>query len=345
MTSRIKTIPSLPLTLPSDRRDPGSDLDAALRLQAGSDPMRQALARLIGEIAQASIPLALRLAQGNLPGDPDAGVGRNVSGDRQKALDMAAHAHFLKIFAGLSVAHVLSEEADEVVLLDPEGLFDVAMDPIDGSGSIGIGAPLGALFCIFPRGETFLRSGRDILAASYVSFGHSLDFGFSLGDGVTIATCDPVTRVFHIDTLRVQLPESSSAIAYNASNLRHWPAGLQHLIRDLERGRTGPLGRDFNMRWIAAAVGDLHRILRKGGLFFYPADARSGYEAGLLRLAYEAFPIAFLIEQAGGVATDGRIPILERVPETLHAKVPLVFGTRREAALYATYTASVSDAP
>lgn len=288
------------------------------------------LARLIEAIAEGSVAVALRLAQGRLTGDPTAVVGVNDSGDKQKALDMAAHDHFLALFRGLSVRSVLSEEADAVETLNPEGQYDIAMDPIDGSGSIGIGAPLGALFAIFPAGETFLRRGREMVAACYVSFGHSVDFGFSTGQGVAIAALDPVSGMYHVDAPDVRVKPETATVAFNASNHRRWPDALRGYIDGLIAGKDGPRGKDFNMRWIAAAVGDLHRILRQGGVFMYPADTRPAYTEGFLRLAYEAFPIAFLIEQAGGIASDGAGPILDRVPEHLHDRTPLYFGSSGE---------------
>lgn len=331
------------LTLDTDGPVGGTTLAAHLSAGAGDDPARQALAALIIRIAEASIPIAGRLAVGLLPGDPSTVVGRNESGDKQKALDMAAHNHLIDALRGLSVAKVLSEEAEKVITLDPRGRFDVAMDPIDGSGSIGIGAPLGALFCIFPAGQTFLRSGRDIIAAGYVSFGHSVDLGVSTGAGVTIATLAPETGQFHVDEIAISLPEKTSTIAFNASNLRRWPMGLRRYVEDLLAGAEGPRGRDFNMRWIAAAVGDLHRILRRGGMFMYPGDTRPGNENGFLRLAYEAFPIAFLIEQAGGAATDGVTPILDLCPAHMHDRVPLIFGARAEVATLHDYLSPSSN--
>jgi len=316
-----------------DRR--GATVSDHLAHWAGRDAGRQALARLVSGIAEASVPVAARLARGRLPGDPTTVIGTNRSGDRQKALDVAAHDHFVEALKPLSVARVLSEEAEEVVSLDPAGRFDVAIDPIDGSGSIGIGAPLGALFCIFPAGETFLRPGRDIVAAGYVSFGHSVDFGFSVGDGVAIATLD--AGAFVVDAPAVTVPAETATIAFNASNHRRWDAGLRRYVDDLLAGADGPRGTDFNMRWIAAAVGDLHRILRRGGVFMYPGDSRAGYERGFLRLAYEAFPIAYLMQQAGGEATDGAGPILDLTPADPHARVPLFFGSATEVATLRTY--------
>ncbi|TFL16229.1 class 1 fructose-bisphosphatase [Jannaschia formosa] len=332
-----------PLNLAIDGPITFPTLMAHLDAWAGEDPARRDLAKLLTALAEASIPLAARLAQGGLPGDPTEVIGTNKSGDRQKALDMAAHHHFISALHGMSVARVLSEEAEEVETVDAEGRFDIAMDPIDGSGSIGIGAPLGALFCVFPAGDSFLRPGREIVAACYVSFGHSVDFGFSTGDGVAIATLDPGTGTFHVGATGVTLRPDTSTVAFNASNRRRWSRGLRRYVDDLLLGAEGPRGRDFNMRWIAAAVGDLHRILRRGGVFLYPGDARPGYEAGFLRLAYEAFPIAYLIEQAGGTATDGRTAILHLSPAHLHDRVPLIFGSRGEVAALCDYLTSFDE--
>lgn len=331
---------SAPLILPGDTAISAPTLTQHLSDRAGQDETRQALAALLEVLARGSIPLAGRLAQGHLTGDPTAVIGTNESGDKQKALDMAAHDYFIALLRDVSVARVLSEESDGVIELDPDGRFDLAMDPIDGSGSIGIGAPLGALFAVFPAGESFLRPGRDMIAAAYVSFGHSVDFGFSTGDGVSIATLDPATGTFHVDTTDVRLKENTSTVAFNASNRKRWLPGLQSYVLDLLEGAEGPRGRDFNMRWIAAAVGDLHRILRRGGLFMYPGDTRPGYEDGFLRLAYEACPIAFLIEQAGGAATDGTRAILDLTPAHLHDRVPLIFGCRNEVAAVGEYLAN-----
>ncbi|MDZ7908511.1 MAG: class 1 fructose-bisphosphatase [Gemmobacter sp.] len=312
------------LQLPSDGALTGISLRDHLSA-AGS------VGGIVAALAGAVPALGARLAAGVLPGDPAAIVGVNDSGDRQKALDVGAHHHMIAALRGCGVRMVLSEEAEEVVLLDPDGAFDVAIDPIDGSGSIGIGAPLGMLFSILPAApEGFLRPGRAIVAAGYASFGHSLDFGFSLGDGVHVATFDAVSGDFRLVHRGLTLAPTAKTIAYNASNERHWPEGLQAWARDLRAGKDGPRGRDFNMRWLAAAVGELHRILLQGGAFLYPADRRRGYENGRLRLIYEAGPIAFLIEQAGGRATDGVTPILDLLPAGHHAHTALIFGASDE---------------
>ncbi len=311
------------LALPGDVPPSGQPIEDRL---TDSGP-----AGIILAIARALPALADRLAAGTLPGDPAAWVGDNTTGDAQKALDLGAHHHILDALRGQGVRLVLSEEAEEIAELDPEGAWDVAMDPIDGSDSIGIGAPLGLLFSILPAApEGFLRTGRAIVAAGYASFGHSLDMGFSLGDGVSIATHDRQAGLFRIAHPQVTLAPAASVIAYNASNERHWPPGLQAHVRGLVEGRDGPRERDFNMRWLASAVGELHRILLRGGVFMYPADGRMGKERGHLRLVYEAAPIAFLIEQAGGAAHDGAVPILDILPDHPHQKTPLFFGAAEE---------------
>jgi fructose-1,6-bisphosphatase I len=289
------------------------------------------LPAIVLALAEALPPLAARLSAGRLHGDPAAIVGTNDSGDKQKALDVAAHDYMIGVLRAAGVRQVLSEEAEQVILLNEAGAFDVAIDPIDGSGSIGIGAPLGMLFSVLPAApEGFLRTGRAIVAAGYASFGHSVDFGYSLGAGVHIATFDAGEDVFRLTRENVTLKPTASTIAYNASNERHWCKGLRAWVGDLRLGRDGPRGRDFNMRWLAAAVGDLHRILLQGGAFLYPQDRRKGYENGRLRLIYECAPIAFLIEQAGGIASDGTQPILDCRPLALHDMTPLYFGAKDE---------------
>ncbi|GGG83231.1 fructose-1,6-bisphosphatase class 1 [Salipiger pallidus] len=310
------------LTLPGDRLPTAEILPACLP--------EDGLGRIINALAHAMPAIAARLAAGKLMGDPAALVGNNESGDAQKALDVGAHDHVTAELRGCGVRFMLSEEAEEVEVLDPNGSFDIAIDPIDGSGSIGIGAPLGMLFVIYPTGPKDLaRPGSEAAASGYASFGHSLDFGYVIkGAGVNLFTFDG--QDFRITNRDVKIKPTTSTIAYNASNERHWAPGLKQWAADLRAGSDGPRGRDFNMRWLAAAVGELHRILLKGGAFLYPADSRPGYEGGRLRLAYEAVPMAMLIEAAGGKATDGINRILDLVPSTPHQNIALVFGASEE---------------
>ena len=323
-----------PLFLPGD--DPAASSPTLVEWCAVQDA-DVGLTRIVQTIAAAAIPLARRLALATLPGDPAALVGTNDSGDRQKALDVAAHDHMVAALRDCPIATLVSEEAEAPVAMTPEASYDLALDPIDGSGSIGIGAPLGLLFAIFPANDDPCHRGTDVIAAGYISFGHSIDMGLSLGDGVTILTLDERDDTWRVARTRVQVPQTTKFIAFNASNMRNMDPRLGTYLKHTQQGADGPRGSNTNMRWIAAAVGDLHRILMQGGVFLYPSDTRPGYGQGHLRLLYEAFPIAFLMAQAGGSATDGIGAILERTPDHIHAKTPLVFGSAQEVARIAGY--------
>ena len=335
------------LILPGDAPAPtGPALDGWLAAHMADTPHALALSEAILDtlrvILSAVPPLGLRLARGTLTGDPARTLGRNSVGDVQKALDLAAHDHFLAALADAPVAAVLSEEGAEVVPLSHGAPLELSLDPIDGSGSIGLGAPLGTLFALWPAapdGRHFTQPGRAAVAAGYVSFGHSVDLGLSAGAGVVLATLDPDGGAFHVTRAGVRLPDRAEVIAYNALNEQYLDPGWRAYVRDLVAGEDGPRGRDFNMRWFATAVAEAHRILSRGGAFLYPGDSRPGYGRGRLRLAYEGVPLAFLMEQAGGAATDGHTPILDLLPDPddLHAYVPLVFGARDEVAAVARY--------
>ena len=196
-----------------------------------------------------------RLAEGQIYGATTAIVRVNDSGDPQKALDMGAHDHMVAALRGAGVRQVLSKEAETVIPLNPIGLWDGAIDPIDGSGSLGIGAPLGLLYSVMPvAAEGFLLTGRTVVAAGYASFGHSCDFGFSLGAGVDIATLDQPQDRFRLTHQNLHLTKEAKTVVFEASIERRWPPGLQAWAGDLRAGKDGPRERDFNMRWLAAEL-------------------------------------------------------------------------------------------
>ncbi len=332
----------MPLRLPGDELVLAQPtLESYLADWAGNDESRQALSGIVLAIANAAPAVDQRLSLGDLPGDPTHIVGRNAAGDRQKALDIAAHYHFLAALENQALSVILSEEADDIISCKPDAPYALAIDPIDGSDGIGIGSLLGTLFAVYPSTDNAMRSfeqtGRSVVASGYVCFGHALDFGFSLGDGVIQATYDPQQSQFFVTGIDIKLPQTTDMIAYNASNQRHWSQGVRDYVSTCFAGKTGPRERDTNMRWLASAVGELHRIMRRGGVFMYPRDTRPGYEDGRLRLLYEAVPIAFLMEQAGGAATDGQGPILDKVPSTLHGFTSLFFGSKAEIEDIAVY--------
>ena len=313
-------------------------MQALDRMPPGADP---ALAAEIDRLAGAAAALARRIARGGLDEALGGAVGTNTDGDAQKALDVIADDAFMDALRGGQVRHYASEEQDSVVTLNAQGRFALAIDPLDGSSNIDTNVSIGTIFGIYPAEATpdasFLRPGRDLLASGYAIFGPQCALLVSLGDGVLKYVLDPETGRFTLTASPAPIPVDSTEYAINASNYRHWDAAIRAYVDDRVAGSEGPTGVDFNMRWIASLVAETHRILTRGGIFLYPGDTRPGYRHGRLRYVYECAPIAFLIEQAGGRATDGLERILDAVPDALHARTPFVFGSANKIARVATY--------
>ncbi len=299
------------------------------------------VAEVIDRLAGVGARIARRIARGGLDEDLAAQQGTNVDGDTQKALDVIADEAFRAALADGPVRHYASEEQEEVLTLNPEGTLALAIDPLDGSSNIDTNVSIGTIFGIHRAADTpeasFLRPGRELLAAGYIIYGPQTALVVSFGDGVLRYVLDPETRGFRLAGSMGPIPQDSKEYAINASNYRHWTPPIRAFVDDMLAGEEGPLGRNYNMRWIASLVAEAHRILTRGGIFLYPGDARKGYARGRLRHVYECAPIAFVIEQAGGAATDGQDRILDLVPESLHARVPLVFGSADPVARVATY--------
>jgi fructose-1,6-bisphosphatase I len=258
----------------------------------------------------------------------------NRDGDPQKKLDLLAHHVFIEALRHGSVAAVLSEESPRAIALDPTGSFAVAIDPLDGSSNINSNVSIGTIFGIYPAlanaqepEEHFTRLGQEQIAAGFVIYGPQTSIVFSSGCGSHVFTFDRRIETFRLAVPRLVIPTDSNEYAVNASNYRHWDDAVRTYIDDCLQGTNGPLCRDHNMRWIASLVADAYRILIRGGVFLYPADQRRGYNNGRLRLIYEASPIAFVVEQAGGSATNTLRRILEIRPQGLHARTPIVFGS------------------
>lgn len=304
----------------------------------GADP---ALAGEIDRLAGVVAMLARRIARGGLDEALGGAVGTNTDGDAQKALDVIADEAFMAALRDGAICHYASEEQESVVTLNPGGHLALAIDPLDGSSNIDTNVSIGTIFGLYPAAETpeasFLRPGRELLAAGYAIFGPQCALVVSVGEGVVKYVLDPETGGFRLTAPPAPIPADSTEYAINASNYRHWDAPIRAYVDDRVAGSEGPSGVDFNMRWIASLVAETHRILARGGVFLYPGDARKGYRQGRLRLVYECAPIAFLIEQAGGRATDGRDRVLDAVPQALHARTPFVFGSANKVARVATY--------
>jgi fructose-1,6-bisphosphatase I len=309
-----------------------------LAAETGQGLIAADVAAVIRAIAEAGRDLADLIAAGPLRADHAAASNGDGHGDAPKGLDVIADAHFIDALRAAPVAAVASEEQAEPITLAAGHRLAVAIDPLDGSGNIGIGAPVGTVFGILPESEGFLCPGSAQLAAGYILYGPFVSLVVAWGTGTNMFVLDRASGDFLL-AAAPRVPAQTHSYAINTSNRRHWPSGIARYVRDCVQGVDGPRHADTNMRWLAAMVGEAHRILMQGGIYLYPADARPDYQRGRLRLVYEANPIAYLMEQAGGAATDGPRRILDIVPAALHEKIPLVFGSAEEVARLADYLA------
>ncbi|PIP95517.1 MAG: class 1 fructose-bisphosphatase [Rhodobacterales bacterium CG18_big_fil_WC_8_21_14_2_50_71_9] len=300
-----------------------------------------ALRDVVKRLCAVSADLAVMIASGDIGQNLGGAVGVNSGGDGQKALDVIADEAFMDGLRGSAIRHYASEEQETAVTLGDGGAYALAIDPLDGSSNIEVNVSIGTIFAIFPAADTpeasFLRPAADIVAGGYVIYGPQTCLVISFGDGVLKFTLDPRTRTFRLTSRAVRVPQQTSEFSINASNYKHWPAPIRAFIDDLVEGAEGPRGRPFNMRWVASLVAETHRILTRGGVFLYPGDSRKGYALGRLRILYECAPIAFLITQAGGEATDGTDAILPQPITTLHQRTPFVFGSTEKVARVAAY--------
>ena len=284
--------------------------------------------------------LARTIARNGLDGNLAEAAGVNAGGDGQKALDVIADEAFMDALRDGAVRHYASEEQDDVVDFG-SGSLALAIDPLDGSSNIDVNVSIGTIFSIFPVAETpeasFLRPGTEQIAGGYIIFGPQTALVVSFCHGVQQWVLEPGTT----DWVRVADPaplaQDTSEYAINASNYRHWPVPVRAFVDDMVAGAEGPRERNFNMRWIASLVAETHRIITRGGVFLYPGDDRDGYRRGRLRHVYECAPIALLITQLGGGATDGADPVLNALPDQLHARTPFVFGSSTKVARVAAY--------
>ena len=312
-------------------------LDVYLGTWAKGDAVRAPVAATVAALAGACKDIAALIAAGPLEGQLSQLRNDKSGGDFQTELDILANARLIDALRAAPVAAVASEELDVPVELDPDAPILVALDPLDGSSNIDTNVSVGTIFSLLPvppRGENepaaFLRPGREQVAAGYVLYGPQTSLVLTLGEGTDMFTLDRTTGTFVRTRAQMQVSPNSKEFAINASNYRHWSASVRVWFDDCIAGSEGPRGRDFNMRWIASLVAEAHRILMRGGVYIYPGDARDGYQSGRLRLIYEGNPIAFLMEQAGAAASTGSEPVLDRVPASLHERVPLIFGSRDE---------------
>ncbi|MBK5914821.1 class 1 fructose-bisphosphatase [Rhodocyclus purpureus] len=304
---------------------------------------------LIEVVARACKRIAIAIGKGELGGVLGSAGSENVQGEVQKKLDVLSNEILLEANEwGGHLAAMASEEMDHPHPIPnrfPKGEYLLVFDPLDGSSNIDVNVSVGTIFSVLrcpegtvdPTEEAFLQPGSKQVAAGYAVYGPTTLLALTLGDGVAIFTLDREQGSFVLTSENLSIPADASEFAINMSNQRHWEAPMQRYVADLLAGAEGPRGKNFNMRWVASMVADVHRILTRGGVFIYPIDARIAKQGGKLRLLYEANPMAFIVEQAGGAATTGTERILDLQPTSLHQRVPVVLGAKNEVAKVAEY--------
>ena len=304
---------------------------------------------LIEVVARACKRIAISVNKGAL-GDVLGSAGsENVQGEVQKKLDVIANEVLVEANEwGGHLAAMASEEMDSIHIVPnryPQGEHLLLFDPLDGSSNIDVNVSIGTIFSVLKkvghaRGiseEDFLQPGRQQVAAGYCVYGPQTTLVLTVGDGVAMFTLDREQGSWVLTQDNVQIPADTKEFAINMSNMRHWAPPVRRYIDDCLAGREGPRGKDFNMRWVASMVADVHRILTRGGVFMYPWDQREPDKPGKLRLMYEANPMAFLVEQAGGAATNGTQRIMTIAPTRLHERVSVILGSRNEVDLVTAY--------
>jgi fructose-1,6-bisphosphatase len=309
------------------------------------------LAAVLLDVASGVKEIASLLARGRLAGALGDAGRENGQGERQQRMDLLANDVLLAASASSGhVAGVVSEELDAPRLAGGAGArgeYLLAFDPLDGSSNLDVDVTVGTIFSVLRRPpgagevvpEDFLQPGARQVCAGYALYGPSTLLVLTTGEGVNGFTLDPATGEFVLTHPGLRIPEEAREFAINASNERFWDPPVRRYVEECVAGRDGPRGADFNMRWVASMVADVHRVLLRGGVFLYPHDARVPHRAGRLRLLYEASPMGLVVEQAGGLASTGRGPLLDVVPASLHERVPVVLGSRREVERLARYHA------
>ena len=307
------------------------------------------LRQLIEVVARACKSISHAVSKGALGGVlGDAGTD-NVQGEAQKKLDVLSNEILLEANEwGGHLAACASEEMDHSQAIPnryPKGHYLLLFDPLDGSSNIDVNISVGTIFSVLrcpegvtdPQDQDFLQPGTAQVAAGYTVYGPSTMLVLTVGNGVHAFTLDREQGSFILTQRNMQIPADTKEFAINMSNQRHWYPPMQRYAGELLAGKTGPRGKDFNMRWVASMVADVHRILTRGGIFIYPRDQKDPGKMGKLRLMYEANPMSMIVEQAGGAATDGYTRILDIQPTQLHQRVAVFLGSRNEVEVVTRY--------
>ena len=289
-----------------------------------------ALRSVIASMAAASAELAGVLRIAPIAGQTGLAGATNVQGEAQKALDVISNDIVLKHLAQNAAVQILiSEELDEAVHFENQGTFMVATDPLDGSSNLDVNVTVGTIFSVLPSAGGLLQQGRAQAAAGYVAYGPAASLVLRVTGSVSVFTLDAAGEWVQV-VAAASIPEASGEFAINTARERFWDAATTGYVRESVAGETGPAGKRYNMRWVGSMVADIHRILMRGGIFLYPLDSETVSKGGRLRLLYEANPMAWLVEGAGGLSTTGTQNILDVVPTGIHQRVPVILGSAEE---------------
>ena len=310
---------------------------------------------LLNDIGTACKVISNAVAKGALAGVLGSQNATNVQGEEQKQLDVISNEVMQSAneWAG-HLAGMVSEENENFCPIPakyPRGKYLLLFDPLDGSSNIDVNISVGTIFSILrsPRPgkaaklEDFLQPGTEQVCAGFALYGPSTMLVLTTGHGVNGFTLDSDIGEFILTHPQMRIPEETGVFAINASNERFWEPPVKRYVDECMAGKTGPRGRDFNMRWVASLVAETYRILVRGGVFMYPKDNKDPGRSGRLRLLYEANPVSFIVEQAGGAATTGRHRLMTLLPSELHQRVPLIFGSKHEVELIASYHADYAS--
>ena len=320
------------------------NLEEQRRLGASGD-----FSLLMSDIATACKVISDQVNHGALIGVLGSAGTENIQGETQKTLDVLSNEVFIQAnIPGGNLAAMASEEMEDIYHIPAEyplGKYLLVFDPLDGSSNIDVNVSVGSIFSVLkcpegidqPTAADFMQPGTEQVCGGYALYGPSTMLVVTTGNGVNGFTLDRNVGDFILTHPDIMIPEDTQEYSINASNARFWEAPVKRYVDECLAGETGPRGKNFNMRWVASMVADVHRILSRGGIFMYPMDSKIQKQGGKLRLMYEANPMSFIVEQAGGAASTGRERIMEVQPERLHQRVPVIMGSKNEVEHVVSY--------
>jgi fructose-1,6-bisphosphatase I len=320
------------------------NLEEQRRLGASGD-----FSLLMSDIATACKVISDQVNHGALIGVLGSAGTENIQGETQKTLDVLSNEVFIQAnIPGGNLAAMASEEMEDIYHIPAEyplGKYLLVFDPLDGSSNIDVNVSVGSIFSVLkcpegidqPTAADFMQPGTEQVCGGYALYGPSTMLVVTTGNGVNGFTLDRNVGDFILTHPDIMIPEDTQEYSINASNARFWEAPVKRYVDECLAGETGPRGKNFNMRWVASMVADVHRILSRGGIFMYPMDSKIQKQGGKLRLMYEANPMSFIVEQAGGAASTGRERIMEVQPERLHQRVPVIMGSKNEVEQVVSY--------